>query len=1402
MAEHAVVSQLIEELRAQGRVVASDEQFALDRAHAREKMQRFRLEDPRHYILEWVQAAHLLGATRLLIHYNARVFSLRFDGEQLDATDLTELYAAAFAPRTTRRERALRYLALGIGASQGLDPSVISIESASARRGGAKLSIRRGREDTVTTYEDATFNGTRIELVERMQVSHVLKFFQKHAEETYESGLLQTRCFFAEMPITLNGERISQGADPGSDFPIRLVIDEPHEKGMIGLSTKRGESKVSILQHGVLVAEHNLETPYYSVRVIVDSDRLTRNLTSSAFVEDEIWSEFQDEIITQQIHRALRRLIEPLMEDEHLRTAEEVDTGLLEWMPYLEAVTFPWLADVAREVYKSCGDMRARGRVLPAHTRELALLFERFPMWPAGDMVEGLEPWQTAMVSLRTLGVGLEQPGALMYTHDRIRQIRFDKMRGQVLWHRPYDRHRPLDILERYLQARGEDVTQAMQDKWRRARNILIWRKRGFFSGFDTTRYPVSVSRRLIPPEDDRVPVKERIEDTRPSIQIALFDGSKNSDWDIVKEGRLLRAHRMDDAPLNNLRIIWRGDFATNAVFDDIERDAHGVMLALETCELVGELVVEYANAVHKRDYRCNQAFLLDFLDAQLEGRLVRGLLRSMGYWREEFAPIIEAWFLEKSRSIKSFQWLTALADRQAREEVELEYVASLLEDLAKLPLFEGLDGDLVSLASILEDVAKVGRLAIIPHEGAFEARRHGRSVKLERLVIMTTPQTERILRALLSSRKLQVFDYELAMLAGKDRFLRKPMEEVAITEPSLHVIELSGDHFHGVLGLLPHVTPPPGRVRLKLLHLQRPLLELERLVPLGQFLAVVDADAIQPTSDWKGAREDGVFDDLVSRVERATREALHSWLDQLASTPQRLLEQPLEWLLCMRLVKSFLSEEVVDATRQNREARRAREAAVFKVASGEWVSFEQFSNRVRTSEDLFFCVHPVPDDLQELLVEHNILASEVLVVPENIARVGEWLGQLFPGKHRIIEARDVGALRARLEAARAAFLARPLQDLELDEVPLRKRRVADERMRGVVGLMLDRSSHLATGRARLTLLNQSRHVATLEVNLPLGKAEARFDVDDLIDWERSDGVSVHVRHELERRAERVALELLHELIEEVTQEPGEVSAEVRDMLRAYLWRLRKDPPRALGAVREALGQAPLYQRADAYWLNEEQVVFAAEGESGSLHAIFLGEQDLLPLSPEDARMRSGAPIAFSSFHERDLFASTFPEIDLLGSVPERSFEDASEEDEGENEVPEDISAEEHGAPAKIARVGEITAQLSSLLVGMCGEEHAWLETTLVHGLSVEALASRHLVASASSDLVLVDAEHLATTYALEQGDDPVALAMLTSCVYSAINLFWEEVTDRDEVEAQVWLCGALLDELARPGGR
>ena len=135
------LDDLLGELASEGTRAASAT-FGIDAERAREKMQRFRLEDPRHYILEWVQAAHLLGATRLLIHYNARVFSLRFDGELLAETDLAELYAAAFAPRSTRRQRALRHLALGIGASQGLEPRAIRQRFRDAHE---RLRAARGR---------------------------------------------------------------------------------------------------------------------------------------------------------------------------------------------------------------------------------------------------------------------------------------------------------------------------------------------------------------------------------------------------------------------------------------------------------------------------------------------------------------------------------------------------------------------------------------------------------------------------------------------------------------------------------------------------------------------------------------------------------------------------------------------------------------------------------------------------------------------------------------------------------------------------------------------------------------------------------------------------------------------------------------------------------------------------------------------------------------------------------------------------------------------------------------------------------------------------------------------------------------------------------------------------------
>jgi hypothetical protein len=68
------------------------------------------------------------------------------------------------------------------------------------------------------------------------------------------------------------------------------------------------------------------------------------------------------------------------------------------------------------------------------------------------------------------------------------------------------------------------------------------------------------------------------------------------------------------------------------------------------------------------------------------------------------------------------------------------------------------------------------------------------------------------------------------------------------------------------------------------------------------------------------------------------------------------------------------------------------------------------------------------------------------------------------------------------------------------------------------------------------------------------------------------------------------------------------------------------------------------------------------------------------------------------------------------------------------------------------------------------------------------------VVADVSKSDVKVSRAHMAMCYALEVADDPVALAFLSSSVYSAINLYYEKITDADELVFQERMLSALLE--------
>lgn len=80
--------------------------FELDPERARAKLQRFQLQDPHHYVLELIQAAHLLGATEIHITQDADEFDLRCDAGPLEARQRTGSRSTRTTSRVGRCGRA------------------------------------------------------------------------------------------------------------------------------------------------------------------------------------------------------------------------------------------------------------------------------------------------------------------------------------------------------------------------------------------------------------------------------------------------------------------------------------------------------------------------------------------------------------------------------------------------------------------------------------------------------------------------------------------------------------------------------------------------------------------------------------------------------------------------------------------------------------------------------------------------------------------------------------------------------------------------------------------------------------------------------------------------------------------------------------------------------------------------------------------------------------------------------------------------------------------------------------------------------------------------------------------------------------------------------------------------
>jgi hypothetical protein len=280
------LSELLQELRASGQV-DSQGRFTLDVAKAREKMKKYQLADPYHYVLAVVRAAVAAGAHRVVVRCDANDCHLLWEGPGLEAALLEQLFSALFLPRDESLE-PLRELAIAANAALGLDPAWVRVETWTGQ-GGARLELwpsGQKFEPLSLQSESPRPTGVAIHVRER----HALRVLKKILAGWWsmpEAAALQRCCRLAPIPVEVNGRLVNGEADLGPCLLTRRFRQEGVE-ALVGLPLEAPDiSHLDIVLHGVTLSRKAVKLGTVpEVAGVVWAGHLTRNLSSSDVVED------------------------------------------------------------------------------------------------------------------------------------------------------------------------------------------------------------------------------------------------------------------------------------------------------------------------------------------------------------------------------------------------------------------------------------------------------------------------------------------------------------------------------------------------------------------------------------------------------------------------------------------------------------------------------------------------------------------------------------------------------------------------------------------------------------------------------------------------------------------------------------------------------------------------------------------------------------------------------------------------------------------------------------------------------------------------------------------------------------------------------------------------------------
>jgi hypothetical protein len=282
---------ILEDLRQGGRVESTGH-FTLDAAKAREKLKRFQLQDPHHYVLQVVRSAVASGARRVDLRVDADDCWIEHDGNPPMPTELQGLFNHLLRTAKTPEERSLRALATGVNSALALKPAWIDLQTWDGRNGWALRIDAEG--ERVHPIQPSPERSAGVWLHVRRQHSwQVLGRFLRGIVTMHpEARAMHDHGLWCPAKVYVNGRRLRGGLLPGQPELQREIRAEDYRARVGLLRQPLADSVLVVVLDGVVLDTRTLDLGPLAVQAVVWDPDITCNVSLSGVAEDGAWRAF------------------------------------------------------------------------------------------------------------------------------------------------------------------------------------------------------------------------------------------------------------------------------------------------------------------------------------------------------------------------------------------------------------------------------------------------------------------------------------------------------------------------------------------------------------------------------------------------------------------------------------------------------------------------------------------------------------------------------------------------------------------------------------------------------------------------------------------------------------------------------------------------------------------------------------------------------------------------------------------------------------------------------------------------------------------------------------------------------------------------------------------------------